>query len=113
MVIIFANLIFIVISCVSTTGYIYIYATKKEQNKLRGFNFIIGLISVCVQIFLLQRDNFLQKVSSFISGLVLLAVMLQPIPKIKEFDWDLKVKQYQQEFEEKKEELEAVSVCSS
>ena len=73
---------------------------------------IIHIISAMLLISLVQHlvpEGSLQKVSSFISGLILLAVMLQPIPKIKEFDWDSKVKQYQQEFEEKKEELENVS----
>jgi len=73
---------------------------------------IMHIISAMLLISLVQHlmpEGSLQKVSSFISGLVLLVVMLQPIPKIKEIDWDLKVKQYQQEFEEKREEFEAAS----
>lgn len=73
---------------------------------------IMHIISAMLLISLVQHlmpEGSLQKVSSLISGLVLLVVMLQPIPKIKEIDWDLKVKQYQQEFEEKRGEFEDIS----
>ena len=66
------------------------------------------IVSVLLLISLVQHlvpRGALQKVSALISGLVLLVVMLKPLPIIKEIDWDTKLRNYQQEFEAKKEEF--------
>ena len=63
---------------------------------------VLLLISIAQH--LMPRGS-LQKVSALISGLILLVVMLEPIPMIKELDWDTKIRNYQQEFETKKEEF--------
>lgn len=73
---------------------------------------MIHIISAMLLISVVQHlvpEGSLQKVFSLISGLVLLVAMLQPIPMIKELDWDSKIKRYQQEFEAKKEEFESAS----
>ena len=75
------------------------------------------IVSALLLISLVQHlmpQGSLQKVSALISGLVLLVVMLTPIPMIKEIDWDTKIRNYQQEFEEKKEDfaLESEAVLS-
>ena len=64
------------------------------------------LVSVIQQ---LIPEGTIRKITAFLGGLILLIVMLQPIPKIKELDLESKFETLQQEFEKEKEDFEEIN----